>query len=417
MQLTVSDCDIRDNHAILFGGGIYAFRSSIAITQTTISGNDSRTAGGIYAYGGELSIADSNVTDNSGSHDYGGVFSYSVAHEITRTTISNNSAPLVGGVHLRRGSQVVTDCTISGNEAAFVGGLHALDGETTIRGTTISDNVSDYHGLLVSESYGVPYGSSEFLLANNTISGNTAACGVHIESYGYSPRVTIASNTIADNSGFGLCTLIHIEPPQHLLVHGTLLSGNGGGSCNTTAGKISLGQNLMDDYTCFRTFRPNDIVGADPLLMPLADNGGPTYTHALSAESPAIDIEGDLCEPTDQRGIVRPQDGDGDGVALCDTGAFEYVPSDPEDLVVELIEDIVALELHHGMETSLLAKLNAALLVLQDVTEENDHAATNILDAFVNHVEAQRGKKIPEADADALISRAMTIGDLIDDAQ
>jgi hypothetical protein len=68
------------------------------------------------------------------------------------------------------------------------------------------------------------------------------------------------------------------------------------------------------------------------------------------------------------------------------------------------------------METSLLAKLNAALLVLQDVAEENDLAATNIIGAFVNHVEAQRGKKIPEADADALISRAMAIGDLIEDA-
>ncbi|MGQ0593935.1 MAG: choice-of-anchor Q domain-containing protein [Gammaproteobacteria bacterium] len=73
---------------------------------------------------------------------------------------------------------------------------------------------------------------------------------------------------------------------------------------------------------------PTDIVPAGPLgaiLAPLADNGGPTRTHALVAGSPAVDAVKRGCPPpfTDQRGFARPVDGDGDGRAACDVGAFE----------------------------------------------------------------------------------------------
>ena len=94
-------------------------------------------------------------------------------------------------------------------------------------------------------------------------------------------------------------------------------------------------------------------------------------------------------------------------MAKCDIGAFEYLP--PEALVSQLIEHVESLGLPHGIENSLLAKLNAALLVLQDVVAGNDHAAVNILGTFVNQVEAQHGKKIAAADADALIDVAEEI--------
>jgi hypothetical protein len=56
------------------------------------------------------------------------------------------------------------------------------------------------------------------------------------------------------------------------------------------------------------------VIFADPLLLPLADNGGPTETMALQAGSPAIDLSDD-CPATDQRGEPR--------VGRCDSGAFE----------------------------------------------------------------------------------------------
>jgi len=88
----------------------------------------------------------------------------------------------------------------------------------------------------------------------------------------------------------------------------------GGGGATITSG----GSNVISDGSC----NPNgttDQSNTDATLAPLADNGGPTLTHALGASSPAIDAA-DLaaCPPTDQRGVAR------DGV--CDVGSFEYIP-------------------------------------------------------------------------------------------
>ena len=75
------------------------------------------------------------------------------------------------------------------------------------------------------------------------------------------------------------------------------------------------------------------ITNVDPLLGPLANNGGPTSTHALLGGSPAIDagnpsdVGGAFsCFPFDQRGMPRPADGDGNEVPICDMGAFELQP-------------------------------------------------------------------------------------------
>jgi hypothetical protein len=75
------------------------------------------------------------------------------------------------------------------------------------------------------------------------------------------------------------------------------------------------------------TSNGNNPTGLSNILnSTLANNGGPTRTHALVAGSPAIDTVADgTCPPPnqDQRGVRRPQDGDNDGAAICDTGAFE----------------------------------------------------------------------------------------------
>jgi hypothetical protein len=67
------------------------------------------------------------------------------------------------------------------------------------------------------------------------------------------------------------------------------------------------------------------VVITDPLLLALGAYGGATHTMALAADSPAIDMAGDAsCPSIDQRGVARPVDGDGDGNARCDSGAYEY---------------------------------------------------------------------------------------------
>jgi beta-galactosidase len=86
---------------------------------------------------------------------------------------------------------------------------------------------------------------------------------------------------------------------------------------------------------------------------------------------------------------------------------------EPSELILDLADDVMALNLHKGTSNSLKAKLKAATRVLKDKNEKNDVAAINTLRAFINAVEAQRGKKIPRAEADELIASAQEIIELL----
>ena len=101
----------------------------------------------------------------------------------------------------------------------------------------------------------------------------------------------------------------------------------------------------------------------------------------------------------------------GDFAAVLDT----TVLADPAVRAQGLIETVLDLSLSHGTENSLVAKLDGALEKLDDGNPNNDHAALGKLDAFINQVEAQRGKKISEDDADTLIAEASLIIQLLED--
>jgi hypothetical protein len=136
--------------------------------------------------------------------------------------------------------------------------------------------------------------------------------------------------------------------------------------------------------------------------------------YRLRAGSPLIDhIPADfpIVEPFDLDGTRRPRDGDGDGTAEYDVGAFELVP--PVAMIHDLIERVRSLGLHQGIENGLLAKLDSAAATLADLDTGNDVAAVNALAAFTRQVGAQSGKKISWTDADALGAAADGIIELL----
>ncbi len=149
------------------------------------------------------------------------------------------------------------------------------------------------------------FSQSGVTVTHSTITRNSAATGAGIHAFVYcyndlgcSAAVELAGSIVADNRGDNCLFVVPETAPQEAIV--------------------DRGNNFTDDATCPPGFAT--ITGLDTVL---ADNGGPTVTHALLAGSPAIDAAGDQCLATDQRGVARPQDGDGDGVASCDAGAFE----------------------------------------------------------------------------------------------
>jgi len=88
-------------------------------------------------------------------------------------------------------------------------------------------------------------------------------------------------------------------------------------------------------------------------------------------------------------------------------------PPDPINQILDLVAHVVSLNLQQGIDNSLDAKLDAALKALDDINANNDEAAVNALQSFINAVEAQRGNKITAEDADALIAEAQATIDVL----
>jgi hypothetical protein len=151
-------------------------------------------------------------------------------------------------------------------------------------------------------------------MTNSTLSGNAATDrggGILNSNSGI---IAMTNNTLSGNAAGG------VNGGGGIINYGTLsLSNNiianspSGGDCaNFSASLVDNGHNLVEDNGCSISG------GSDPLLGPLQDNGGPTFTHALMLGSPAINA-GDTSLTTDQRAVARPANGSDD------IGAFELV--------------------------------------------------------------------------------------------
>jgi predicted outer membrane repeat protein len=273
---------------------------TVTLSGLTISNGNSVDGGGIHS-DGNLSLSNCFVTGNTASNTAGGIFSTGVL-TITSSTISNNNAVAGGSGINNTGTLVITNSIVSGNTGASNGGGISNSGTLTVTNSTISDNSVGTSGGGISSG-------GTLAVTNSTISGNSAgANGGGIELTAGSLTLsnsTISNNTATSGSGGG----IHRSAGTAALLN-NIIAGNTGPSGRDLSGAFtSQGYNLVGNASgfSFTGITTGNLVGVtNPALGPLANNGGPTKTHALLAGSPALNAGINAGAPlTDQRGQPR----------------------------------------------------------------------------------------------------------------
>jgi hypothetical protein len=328
-NLVLENCSISRNTDALLGGGI-SNSGTLSISDCSISGNLAMAGPNYYTYGGGiynytlgvLTINNSVISNNEIQYHFswvargGGIANFGTA-TIAYSTISGNQAdPYAsdaygadGGGIYNAGKVVVDSALISMNIASgdlfsYGGGIYAAGGgNVTVVNSTIADNIA------VTSSTGENGAEAR--------GGGISCSGVMI----------ITNSTIAENQSISLSSLKKaygggISAGGSLTVHNTIVSGN----YATTDGPdlwgalAHSGYNLFGDSAGGSGYDPTDLLNFDPVLGPLADNGGPTQTIALLPGSPAIDAGDNTNAPEwDQRGEGFPRIVNG----IIDIGAFE----------------------------------------------------------------------------------------------
>ena len=391
-MLTCNNCILEDNTA-LAGGGINNFGGATLVLNNSILRNnlaDGNVGGAIYNRDSNVTLSNSAVHDNtsSGYAIGGGILSWASWTATTTTTLTVSHSQIMNNTAAGDGSTgggisniavsgqtallMMTDSTVTGNHAQFGAGISftITDGPSPdSRGSIIRSTISNNHAADASgvnaDGGGIDVTSSTVTVVNSTISGNTVAPaaysgggGVWVGGYvGYPAGVvhlinsTVANNASANEGGAFVSWAESADAEAMVTSVNTIVSGNSapaGANCwddtgGLTSPFVSTGYNLENLDTCNFDL-PTDHPNTGPLLGALANNGGPTETHALLVGSPAIDAgDNSTCAATpvsgiDQRGVSRPQ-----GV-VCDIGAYEYQESPTAVSLVALEAGSRALE-------------------------------------------------------------------------
>lgn len=312
--LSITNSTLAGNAAA--SGAAIRNESDLTLTGSTLSGNTAAASGGAISNTGTLSITDSILTTNSAVTNGGAIASDGTV-TITRSTLSANTSSAAGGGIFNDSSLTIVESTLSGNSAVTSGGaIHNVSSDLLITGSTVSENTA---GTTGGGIYGI---GSAMVVRNSTISGNTAVTGAGLRRN--TGSLTISNSTIASNTASGAGAGIHTTEPGGTTVlissivannNGTDIAGPlGAGSTNNLIQDTGFAGGLIDGVD-------GNVIGVDPLLGLLADNGGPTHTHKPLAGSPALDagINPDALT-TDQRGLARVR-----GVAI-DIGSVEANP-------------------------------------------------------------------------------------------
>lgn len=345
------------------GGGAYLFDSTISTSSLSSTRADAR-GGGIFAngvvYAVSSRVADNQVSSVDGTAYGGGIAGQQYVLVFGQSTISGNTAhsenkwSYGGGINSGdvSGGVVMSESTVSGNSiTANCSSCYITGGGVNAHGPIIGyySAITDNHVISASASSGIALGGGlstypsgaggTQMLVNSTVSGNSAIGGQSGRGaggglYAYGDAVGLFNSTVASNraSSSGGGAVVGTDGTNNSELESSIVANNEApqnadvASFSGTVLTIVGSRNLVRLWSPLVTL-PLDTSNADPQLLPLADNGGFTKTHAIAECSPAIDAGlNDFPLDWDQRGEPYARES-GAGV---DVGAFEYQFDLPE---------------------------------------------------------------------------------------
>jgi len=344
---------IVDKPIINGGGGIYTSFSGVSLTNSTITGNSSATHGGGIRASGDVTLIDSTVSQNTSANHGGGIQAGGEVVLMNSKVIENTTSDGDGGgIHALGDSVTLYNSTIRANETNDVpSGVREGDGggifaavDVTLVESTVNGNISTYRGggikagdftttsgaVTLTRSTisgnssddvggGIYTFSSEVMLTDSTVSGNTALIsggGIYTRYGGVMlTGSTITANVTEHSSGLGGGIYVRNSSVNPAFdVYNSIVAGNSANSApdllHDPGTTLNINYSLIGDTTdsgIVPTTGVANLLDIDPLIGPLADNGGPTQTHALLPGSPVLN-SGDpsipfLATEFDQRGV------------------------------------------------------------------------------------------------------------------
>ncbi len=331
--------------AIASGGIQVNLNSILSLTGSSITGNTEESG---ISNNGILSLTESSVFGNTKGGIYnGGILS------LKGSRVFGNTGDFGGGIYndastANVGILSLTASTVSGNTANYGGGIYNKGGTLNLTASTVSGNTANYNGGGIVNGDDGGYVGGSTTLTNSTISGNTAndeGGGIFDSgSYGNNGNLTLINTTItnniadSDSNGVGNGGGVAKYRFSSMKISNTIIAGNfdkspSGDIQPDVSGSVTdFGNNLIGDTTGSTDFTTSILVGTtttpiDPKLGSLQNNSGATFTHALLADSPAINAGNNSLVPP---GVTTDQRGSGfdriSSVAV-DIGSYEVQPT------------------------------------------------------------------------------------------
>jgi hypothetical protein len=306
---------------------------TMTLTRCILTGNQVPSGNDSIENHGTMNLDHCSITNNRGGGSVYNSGNLTMDSSVVagHTWFTSSS----GGIYNDGGIVVLRNCAISNNWSVAGGGIWN-GGALFVTNSLISSNLAMYSDI--ETPAGGLFNIGYAVLVNTTVSGNRAsgAAGGIWNSGGLRLlNCTVASNFVFGNiynrptSGAGVWNWYDNISVGDFQCRNTIIAGNHSTLTNCTfcpddiSGYMgSFGHNLIQNANGWLNAGnvATDLLGVDPLLGPLQDNGGPTWTHALLRGSPAIDAGDPAGAPSqDERGLPRPQ-----GSAV-DIGAFEYL--------------------------------------------------------------------------------------------